>query len=226
MIRSLLTGQKPFKADNDYATFFKIAHEAPRSIASYRPDTPESLQRIVMRALEKNPANRYRTGSQLARDLSESFEHLKSVEETIDSSEKLEALKKIEFFKNFAANELAEVLKSTQWLKCEADEVIISEGDIEDCFYIIVAGEVSVIKQGKQIAALRPGDCFGEMAYLGAQKRTATIVASGDTVVMKINTAFIDQTSLGTQLRFYKVFSHTLIHRLSRTSELLSRKPQ
>ncbi len=62
------------------------------------------------------------------------------------------------------------------------------------------------------------------MAYLRKIKRTATIEAVVNTILMKINASLIEQTSIGTQLRFYKVFSNTLISRLNHTSELLSKK--
>ena len=73
------------------------------------------------------------------------------------------------------------------------------------------------------MAELKQGDCFGETAHLGHTKRTATIQAYRDTVVMKINSSVIEQTSPSTQLRFYKIFNRTLIHRLTQTSELYSK---
>jgi len=108
-------------------------------------------------------------------------------------------------------------------VKCDSAETVITEGDIEDSFYIIVVGEVMVSKKGKQLAVLKQGDCFGEMAYLGTTKRTATIETLSNTILMKINASIIERMSINTQLRFYKVFSHTLIERLSRTSELFSK---
>ncbi len=220
----LLTGTKPFQADNEYATLFKIANENPEPLEKYRQDIPESLGHIVMRALAKNLTKRFQTGLQLASELSASFDNLKFLDEEINSKEKLHALKKIAFFKDFNASELAEVLKTTQWLKYDSAEIIITEGDIENCFYIIVAGEVAVTKQAKRLAVLKQGDCFGEMAYLGKAKRTATIETLSNTILMKINASIIEQMSTSTQFRFYKVFSHTLIQRRSRASELLSQK--
>ena len=219
----LLTGINPFKDDSDVATIYNIVNKAPDPMVTHRKDIPESLERIVMRALEKDLSKRYQSCLQLASDLSSSFDGLRFSDEEINSKEKLNALKKLHFFKEFNSNELIEVLDNTQWLKYNASETVITEGEIEECFYIIVAGEVGVLKEDKQLAVLKQGDCFGEMAYLGKTIRTATIQAITKIILMKINATVIEQTSIATQLCFYKVFSKTLILRLSRTSELLSK---
>jgi len=219
----LLTGTKPFESDTDVGIFFKITHEDPATLKQYRRDVPESLERIVLRVLEKDLAKRYQTGLQLSSELSASFDHLRFLDQEIDFEEKYNSLKKINFFKDFTSSELAEVLRATEWIKHEGTSTIIAEGAIEDCFYIIVVGEVIVKKREKSLAVLKTGDCFGEMAYLGKTTRTATIEALKNTILMKINASIIDQTSISTQLRFYKVFSNTLIQRLAHASELLSK---
>lgn len=223
MMYELLTGIKPFEAETDIATLFKIGNESPKSLKKQQRDIPEALERIVVRALEKGLTKRYQTGLQLASELSASFDHLRFLDEEINFEEKFNALKRIDFFRDFTSSELAEILKATQWVKHEAASTIITEGEIEDCFYIIVAGEVMVRKQGKPLTVLKKGECFGEMAYLGKTTRTATIEALSNTILMKVNASVIDQTSINTQNRFYKVFSTTLIQRLISTSKLLSK---
>ena len=219
----LLTGTKPFQADTDISTLFRIANEAPEPLKRHRHDFPESLERIVMQALEKNLARRYRTGLQLASELSASFDHLRFLDQEINFQEKFSSLKKIKFFKDFTSSELAEVLKASQWVKYEDTLTIITEGETEDCFYIIIVGEVMVRKEGKTLATLKKGDCFGEMAYLGKTMRTATIEALGNTILMKVSASIIDRTSINTQLRFHKAFSNILTQRLASTSEMLSK---
>jgi len=218
----LLTGAKPFQGDTGISTLYKITNEDPEPLQNHKRDVPESLERIVVRALEKDLEKRYQSGLQLASELSTSFDHLRFLDQEVNFEKKFDSLKKIDFFKDFTSSELAEVLKATDWVKHEASSTIITEGDIEDCFYIIAVGEVMVRKQGKPLAVLKKGDCFGEMAYLGKTTRTATIEALGNTILMKVNASVIDQTSINTRLRFYKVFSNTLIQRLIHTSELLS----
>lgn len=61
----------------------------------------------------------------------------------------------------------------------EPGEVIFEEGGHGDWLYIVVEGQVEVLKQvdGRGPVALRrlgPGDCFGEIALLGDHLRTAT----------------------------------------------------
>jgi NADH:ubiquinone reductase (H+-translocating) len=59
----------------------------------------------------------------------------------------------------------------------EPGETVFDEGDAGDCFYMILSGEVEVLKHfgGEQVAVgvLEPGEFFGEMALLGSRPRSA-----------------------------------------------------
>lgn len=62
-------------------------------------------------------------------------------------------------------------------------QVIIQEGEIGDCMYVIQEGEVEVIKceddREVLLAVLGEGDIFGEMAILEGEERVATVRARG-----------------------------------------------
>ena len=45
--------------------------------------------------------------------------------------------------------------------------------------------------------------------------------AKAETTVMRVNATLMERASRDCQLRFYKVFAHTLIERLTRTNEQL-----
>lgn len=73
-------------------------------------------------------------------------------------------------------------------LHFEDGEVIFHEGDIGDYLYIIVDGEVKVLKedQTEPVATLGKGEFFGEMALLNQKTRTATIQCSKPTDVLAL----------------------------------------
>ncbi len=79
-----------------------------------------------------------------------------------------------------------------------------------------------MLKGGKLISRLDKGDCVGEIAFLTAARRTATVVAATGMMALRINATLLGEVSRECQLSFYKVFSETLIYRLSLTSAKLS----
>jgi NADH:ubiquinone reductase (H+-translocating) len=62
----------------------------------------------------------------------------------------------------------------------EPDEIVFREGDRGDWLYIVVEGQVDVLRNvpGRGDVILRtlgPGECFGEIALVGENARTATV---------------------------------------------------
>ena len=66
-------------------------------------------------------------------------------------------------------------------------EVIIAQGDAADRAYFIQRGDVEVLREGRQVAKMGPGDYFGEMALLRPNaRRTATVSALTQVEVMAL----------------------------------------
>lgn len=221
----LLAGKHPFAAENFSRLVQRILNEDPPEIQQFRTDIPDSLVEILHKALEKDREKRYQMGMDLASDLSKAFDALlEQPEENISEQEQFTAVKQLDFFEGFPDAEIWEIVRAGKWQDYRDTEEIIIEGELDDSFYIIVQGTVSVQKGGKDLRTLLAGDCFGEMGYLAKTKRTATIAATGPTSLLKVNSTVISQVSLNCQVRFLKVFLRTLIHRLSVTTEKMSQE--
>jgi serine/threonine protein kinase/tetratricopeptide (TPR) repeat protein len=69
VLYELLTGRLPFQAEHEAAMIYAIINEPHEAASSHRDDVPPDLSKIVDKALAKNPAERYRDASEIARDL-------------------------------------------------------------------------------------------------------------------------------------------------------------
>ena len=79
----------------------------------------------------------------------------------------------------------------------EDGEVIFADGANGDWMYVVESGEVEISKivGGRKIVieTMKPGDLFGEMAYIDKTPRSATATARGTTEVGIIDRQFFDQ---------------------------------
>ena len=77
--------------------------------------------------------------------------------------------------------------------KYEPEQVIISEFEPGDSFYLIQSGEVQLVKcvngSKKNLDILKPGEFFGEMAILDNSPRSATCMAKGPVECLEFNKA-------------------------------------
>ncbi|MGI9471490.1 MAG: serine/threonine-protein kinase, partial [Rubripirellula sp.] len=64
-----VTGRPPIVADTVMQTLVQVVHHPAPSARSVRADVPIDLETIIAKCLEKNPAKRYESGEQLAKEL-------------------------------------------------------------------------------------------------------------------------------------------------------------
>jgi serine/threonine protein kinase/Tfp pilus assembly protein PilF len=69
VLYEMLTGQTPFHADREKTTIDQIFHREPRRLTDLRADVPLAVERLVVRALQKESARRYQSAEELLRDL-------------------------------------------------------------------------------------------------------------------------------------------------------------
>jgi CRP/FNR family transcriptional regulator, cyclic AMP receptor protein len=71
-----------------------------------------------------------------------------------------------------------------------ADEVLLAQGDGGGDLFILLSGELSVVRDGVKLATLsQPGTLVGEMSVLLGTKSTATVQAERETKVRVVRDA-------------------------------------
>lgn len=111
-----------------------------------------------------------------------------------------EMLMECDLFNNFSPSEILSAARYFNVCHIEEGETIFNEGDDGTFMCIVNSGHVSILKANQEneaveIAKLREGRTFGEMAVLDGERRSATCVASTDCTLL-----ILSKESLGKML--------------------------
>ncbi|TYO97381.1 Stk1 family PASTA domain-containing Ser/Thr kinase [Desulfallas thermosapovorans] len=69
LLYEMLTGKQPYSGDSPIAVAIKHIQETPQPVDEVNPGVPAELAEVVMRAMEKQPEDRYKSAAELARYL-------------------------------------------------------------------------------------------------------------------------------------------------------------
>lgn len=93
--------------------------------------------------------------------------------------------------------QLCQRMYSKQFL---VGEVVVAEGDVGTCFYVVDYGSFRVSSSDQTLTNLGPGDSFGELALLYDKPRRATVSATADSRVWVLERkAFADAVATAQQ---------------------------
>lgn len=101
-------------------------------------------------------------------------------------------------FSGLPANEVRFMVESGNIHSYLEDRVLCRENAVEDTFYIILEGEVKVIKvinhdETRLLKKLTTGDFFGEMALIHDAPRAASVITTKYTTVLEVNRKSFDE---------------------------------
>ncbi len=101
----------------------------------------------------------------------------------------LDALKSSSIFADLGPEAMIKLLSMVQRLYLKAGQTVIKRGDLGQCFYIVLDGELDVLGKDDKtsVAVLKKGDPFGEIALLSNVTRTAMVVAKTAGCVLFLN---------------------------------------
>ena len=89
----------------------------------------------------------------------------------------LDHLAEVPLFAACTKRDLKLLARRAENVTVKAGTELVREGQPGHEFFVIAQGQATVKRAGRKIAALKPGDFFGELALLDRAPRNATIVA-------------------------------------------------
>lgn len=123
----------------------------------------------------------------------------------------------VQIFNGMPRQFLINILDGADKWTVAAGQYFFSEGDAGSTFYVLVSGEAVVEKQqqGKTVvlAALKPGDCFGEMALVNSKSRSASVCAKRDAIALRFSRERVDSYPEAAAF-IYRNFAKLLARRL------------
>jgi CRP/FNR family cyclic AMP-dependent transcriptional regulator len=115
---------------------------------------------------------------------------------TLTRDRRNELLAACPLFRGLAPQQLAAVAERASEVDFPADRVIARQGEVGTGFFIVVDGEVRVVRDGQELAVLGPGEFFGELSVLDGLPRVAQVVARVPTRCLAIASWDFERTLL------------------------------
>ncbi len=100
-------------------------------------------------------------------------------------------------------------------------ERVVSEGDAAREMFVVVSGELEVLKKSPggsevRVAMLGPGGWFGEMAIVDVQPRSATVRALAPSLLLRVTAEHVDRLLYRRDLKAYSLLIMNIARELSR----------
>lgn len=132
---------------------------------------------------------------------------------------------KVPIFAGMSQPLLLATLATGEHFSVKANESVFREGDMGNSFYVLIAGDVVVekMREGKAVELVRlgPGECFGEMALVGNDVRSATVRALSHVVAIRFYRELIDSSPESASI-IYRNIARILAARLGESSLMLA----
>lgn len=96
------------------------------------------------------------------------------------------ALSGVPLFDGFSRRHLRRLAAEADVVAFDPGRAIVEEGQAGEAMFVIVGGSARVVRHGKRVATLIPGDFFGELSALDGGPRTASVVPETPVEVLRL----------------------------------------
>lgn len=219
MAYQLLTGHAPFTGSTAESLIYQKLYMEPPPLNKWREDVPARLAEVVLRAIAREPEQRYSDWKTFSDDLEGALSASGRSSGAVSDSSKYTSLSKLEFFSEFDQKELWETVQISTWIRYQPGATVVAEGEASSSIYVIIVGEADVFKGKVKINRMRPGSCFGELAYIDKSKqlRTASVLAASTLVALCIDGERLRNSSDALQARFSGAFLKAMLGKITQS---------
>jgi len=223
VLYELLTGKRPFVADNLEGLVKKILTENPAPPSSLRKGLPKDIDMAMLKLLGKRPEHRFSTWNELAIELSR-LGALVLPPDAIPDSEKFVSLKRVAILSALSDAEIWELARAGKWSRVPRASNIVKENEPGTSFFFAAKGEVKIVRGGRLINMVGAGEFFGDMAYIwgGELPRHATADAMTDLLIAEFEIAAMEKMSTAGQLHLTRALTRNVVDRLAMANQRLA----
>ena len=133
MLYEMLTGKKPFDSDNPVSIAVMHMHDIPERPKAVNANIPDGLEEIILRAMEKDPDERYQTTSEMIDDIEE-FKNNPDVSFGYYTEEEEDEAESTKFFDTVNSGNMAGgVIKSSESMQYNSN---INNNNNDDDYYV------------------------------------------------------------------------------------------
>ena len=96
----------------------------------------------------------------------------------ISKNDKVALIRSVPLFARCSKKELGEIASLADEIDLPENKSLIRQGERGREFFVLLDGEVDIVRDGTKIDTMQSGDFFGEIALVSNVPRTATVIAN------------------------------------------------
>ena len=96
------------------------------------------------------------------------------------------ALSGVPLFEGLSTRHLRRLAAAADDVAFRAGERIVEQGNPGETLFVVMEGQAKVVRDGKVVTRLMPGDFFGEVSVLDGGPRTADVVAETPVSALRV----------------------------------------